>query len=111
MCTRPGSGCWGMQWFSILRGISTTPDFMVGMAAITELIAIPNCLHRNQHKDRYMKRHSFKASVCIGLVIALMDVATSSPIVRAEQGPASGQASSAKDMPVSLKIASGDLLH
>jgi len=58
-----------------------------------------------------MKQHSFKASVCIGLVLALMDVATSSPMVRAEQGPASGQASSAKDMPVSLKIGSGDLLH
>jgi polysaccharide biosynthesis/export protein len=58
-----------------------------------------------------MKQHSLKACVWIGLVLAFMDVAIGSSIAHAEQGPGNGHVSSNKQMPVSLKIASGDLLQ
>lgn len=58
-----------------------------------------------------MKQHPLNTSVWAGLVLALMQVAVSSPIARAEQDPGNGQASSTRETPVSLKIAPGDLLH
>jgi protein involved in polysaccharide export with SLBB domain len=58
-----------------------------------------------------MKQHPLKTSVCIGLVLALMHVAVSSPMVRAQQNQGNGQGSSSKEMPAPIRIAPGDLLH
>lgn len=76
-----------------------------------------------------MKQHSLKTSFWIGVVLALMHIAVSSPTAHAQQNPgntqplsspetthaqqASGntQPSSSPETPVSLKIAPGDLLH
>lgn len=58
-----------------------------------------------------MKQHLFKTSVWIGLALALMHVAVSSAMARAQQNPVNNQPASSKEMPVTLKIASGDLLH
>jgi len=58
-----------------------------------------------------MKQHPWKTSVWVGLVFALMHVAISLPIARAQQDHGNGQGPSTKEMPAPLKIASGDLLH
>lgn len=58
-----------------------------------------------------MKQHPLKISVWVGLVFALMHVAVSSPVARAQQDQGNGQRPSTKEMPAPLKIASGDLLH
>lgn len=58
-----------------------------------------------------MKQHSLKKSVWVGLVLVLMQIAVSSRIARAQQGPENKQPSSSKEAPVSLKISPGDLLH
>jgi polysaccharide export outer membrane protein len=58
-----------------------------------------------------MKQHSLKISVWVGLVFALMHVAVSLPVVRAQQNQGNGQGPSTKEMPAPLKIAPGDLLH
>ena len=58
-----------------------------------------------------MKRPRLKRPVWAGLVLALMCVAVSALTRGAEQDPRNGQASSTKEIPVSLKIAPGDLLH
>jgi polysaccharide export outer membrane protein len=56
-----------------------------------------------------MKQHPSKISVWIGLVLALL--AVSSPPARAQQSEVNGHGAPAKDVPVPLKIAAGDLLH
>src|ERR1051326_8946356 len=56
-----------------------------------------------------MKQHPLKISVWIGLVLALL--AVSSPPARAQQSEVNGHGAPAKDVPVPLKIAAGDLLH
>ncbi|HEY6969699.1 MAG TPA: polysaccharide biosynthesis/export family protein [Candidatus Angelobacter sp.] len=56
-------------------------------------------------------KYSLKTSVRVGLLLALMHVAVSSPIARAEQDPGKSQPSPTKEMPVAIKIAAGDLLH
>ncbi|HEY2360346.1 MAG TPA: polysaccharide biosynthesis/export family protein [Candidatus Angelobacter sp.] len=58
-----------------------------------------------------MKQHPLKTSVWVGLVLALMHVAVSLPITRAQQNQENGQGSATKEMPAPLKIAPGDLLH
>lgn len=58
-----------------------------------------------------MKQHTLKNSVWFGIVLALMHVAVSSPIARAQQNQGNSQESLTKEMPAPLKIASGDLLH
>jgi polysaccharide export outer membrane protein len=58
-----------------------------------------------------MKQHTLKTSVWVGLVLALMYVAVSPALARAEQNPGNHQPSSSKEAPVTLKIAPGDLLH
>lgn len=58
-----------------------------------------------------MKQHPLKTSVWVGLVLALMHVAVSSPISHAQQNQGNGQGPSTKEMPAPLKIAPGDLLH
>src|SRR5215471_1588954 len=58
-----------------------------------------------------MKRNSLKTSVWVGLMLAIMHVAVSSPIARAEQDPGKSQPSPTKETPVAIKIAPGDLLH
>jgi len=58
-----------------------------------------------------MKQHPLKTSVCIGLVLALMHLAGSLSIARAEQNRGNDQQPSTKETPVVLKIAAGDLLN
>jgi polysaccharide export outer membrane protein len=58
-----------------------------------------------------MKQHPLKNSVWLGIVLALMHIAVSSPIARAQQDQGNSQEPSTKEMPAPLKIASGDLLH
>jgi polysaccharide biosynthesis/export protein len=62
-------------------------------------------------EEGYMKQHSLKRSFCVAVVLALMHVAVSSPTAQAQQDPGKTQPSSSAEMPVSLKIAPGDLLH
>jgi polysaccharide export outer membrane protein len=58
-----------------------------------------------------MKQHLLRTSAWTGLVLALMCVAVNALTFGAEQDPQPGQTSSSKQIPVSLKIAPGDLLH
>lgn len=58
-----------------------------------------------------MKPHILKKSVWVGLVLALMHMTISAAIARAQQDPGKGQSSTTKQMPVTLKIAPGDLLQ
>jgi polysaccharide biosynthesis/export protein len=62
-------------------------------------------------KEKYMKQHPLKTSVWVGLVLALTHLAVSSPIICAQQNQGSSQVLSSKEIPVSLKIAPGDLLR
>ncbi|HET9285393.1 MAG TPA: polysaccharide biosynthesis/export family protein [Candidatus Angelobacter sp.] len=58
-----------------------------------------------------MKSIQLKTSVCFALVFALMHIAVNSPMARAQQNGTNGQTESGKEVPVTLRIAPGDLLH
>ncbi|HET9791328.1 MAG TPA: polysaccharide biosynthesis/export family protein [Candidatus Angelobacter sp.] len=58
-----------------------------------------------------MKQQLLRTSAWAGLMLALMCVVVNAVTPGAEQDPQTGQTSSTKQIPVSLKIAPGDLLH
>ena len=58
-----------------------------------------------------MKQQLLRTSAWAGLMLALMSVAVKAVTPGAEQDSQTGQTSSTKQIPVSLKIAPGDLLH
>jgi len=58
-----------------------------------------------------MKQQLLRTSAWAGLMLALMSVVVKAVTPGAEQDSQTGQTSSSKQIPVSLKIAPGDLLH
>jgi polysaccharide biosynthesis/export protein len=58
-----------------------------------------------------MKSIRLKTSVCSALVFALMHIAVNSPMGRAQQNGTNGQTQPGNEVPVTLRIAPGDLLH
>jgi len=58
-----------------------------------------------------MKQQLLRTSAWAGLMLALMSVVVKAVTPGAEQDSQTGQTSSTKQIPVSLKIAPGDLLH
>lgn len=58
-----------------------------------------------------MKKHPWKLSLWIGLVLALVYVAAGLSLARAQQNQGKSQQPATTEMPAPLKIAAGDLLH